>query len=74
MHVNEGRREVAGGEEGVGGGRQQQLQCLLLYPRERLRYICLLKASAPDKHSAAAQCYKAPSVVPRHPTPSQPPS
>lgn len=69
----EGRR---GGGGGVGGGRQRQLQCSLLYPRERLRYICLLKASAPDKHSAAAErCYKASSVVPK-PTnpPSQPPS
>lgn len=59
---------------GVGRGRQRQLQCLLLYPRERLRYICLLKASATDKHSAAAERYKALSVAPKPPTPSQPPS
>lgn len=70
MHVNEGRGEEVGGEEGwVGGGRLWQLQCLLLYPRERLRYICLLKASPPDKHGAAAERYKASSVVPKSPPP-----
>lgn len=47
MHVNDGNR----GEERRGGsgwkkGRRQQLQYLLLSPRERLRYICLLKAPA----------------------------
>lgn len=59
-----------GGE--VGRGRQRQLQCLLLYPGERLRYICLLKASATDKHSAAAERYKASSVAPKPPAPSHP--
>lgn len=41
-------REERRGEEGAGGEkrRRQQLQSLLLYPRERLRYICLLKAPA----------------------------
>lgn len=66
-----------GGEKrrrGVERGRQRQLQCLLLYPGERLRYICLLKAPATDKHSAAAACYKASSVAPKPPAPSQPPS
>lgn len=47
MHVNDRN----GGEERRGGsgwkkGRRQQLQYLLLSPRERLRYICLLKAPA----------------------------
>lgn len=28
----------------VEEGRQRQLQCSLLYPGERLRYVCLLKA------------------------------
>lgn len=55
-------------------GRQRQLQCLLLYPGERLRYICLLKASATDKHCTATECYKALSVAPKPPTQSQPPS
>lgn len=50
---------------GAGRGRQRQLQCSLLYPGERLRYICLLKTSATDKHSAAAESYKA-SWVNRH--------
>lgn len=72
------RRERRGGGQrggGVGGGRQRQLQCSLLYPGERLRYICLLKASAPDKHGAAAERYKAPSVVPKAPRiPSHSPS
>lgn len=71
MHVNEGRGEEVG-EGGVGRGRQRQLQCLLLYPGERLRYICLLKASATDKHSVAAESYKASSVAPKH-HPSPPP-
>lgn len=69
-----------GGEErwqkrrGEERGRQRQLQCLLLYPGERLRYICLLKASATDKHCTATECYKALSVAPKPPTQSQPPS
>lgn len=42
-----GTEERRGGE-GAGGkkGRRQQLQYMLLSPRERLRYICLLKAPA----------------------------
>lgn len=40
----EERRER--GRRGWKKGRRQQLQYLLLYPRERLQYICLLKASA----------------------------
>lgn len=62
----EGRR---GGRRGGGKGRQRQLRCSLLYPGERLRYICLLKASATDKHSGAAESYKASSVAPPTPPP-----
>lgn len=71
----EGRRGGrSGGAGGVERGRQRQLQCLLLYPGERLRYICLLKASATDRHSTAAERYKASSVDLEPPTTSQPPS
>lgn len=49
---------------GMEGKRQRQLQCMLLYSGERLWYICLLKALATDKHSAAAEGYKALSVAP----------
>lgn len=69
MHVNDGSGEEVGEEEGVEKGRQRQLQCLLLYPGECLRYICLLKASATDKRSTEAERYKALSVAPNPPPP-----
>lgn len=65
--VKGGRRR--GKTRGAGSGRQRQLQCLLLYPRERLRHICLLKASATDRHNTAAERYKASSVAPKPPAP-----
>lgn len=58
-------REERGGEKGGSGwkkGRRQQLQYLLLYPRERLRYICLLKA--PAQTGTEADNYKDPHVSP----------
>lgn len=59
---------------GGGGGRQRQRQCLLLYPGDRLRYICLFKASATDKRGTAAKRYKASSVSSKPLAPLQPPS
>lgn len=71
----EGRRD-GGRRVGcrVGRRRQRQLQCSVLYPGERLRYICLLKSSATDTRSSA-EYYKASSMAPKPPppNPSSPP-
>lgn len=67
----EGRRD-GGRRVGCRVGRrrrQRQLQCSVLYPGERLRYICLLKSSATDTRSSA-EYYKASSMAPKPPTQS----
>lgn len=58
----EGRRGGRGGRGGWKKGRRQQLQYLLLYPRERLQYICLLKASAQTGRAQKQTTTKPPHV------------